>query len=93
MQEKVLENRKNGMAVLVITILLYLAAITGFVFGCYFVGTAFCAAALILLIVCAVWLLIGWIPLMGLKILRPQEALVLTLFGRYVGTLKNEGFY
>lgn len=25
--------------------------------------------------------------------LRPQEALVLTLFGKYVGTLKGEGFY
>ena len=29
----------------------------------------------------------------GLKILKPQEALVLTLFGKYVGTLKGEGFY
>lgn len=35
----------------------------------------------------------GWIPFMGLKVLKPQEALVLTLFGRYVGTLKNDGFY
>lgn len=25
--------------------------------------------------------------------LKPQEALVLTLFGKYVGTLKNDGFY
>ena len=31
--------------------------------------------------------------LSGLKILKPQEALVLTLFGNYVGTLKGEGFY
>ena len=30
---------------------------------------------------------------MGLKVLKPQEALVLTLFGKYVGTLKGEGFY
>lgn len=30
---------------------------------------------------------------MGLKVLKPQEALVLTLFGRYVGTLKDDGFY
>ena len=29
----------------------------------------------------------------GLKVLKPQEALVLTLFGRYVGTLKGDGFY
>ena len=54
---------------------------------------AFSAAALILLIVGAAWMLVGWIPFMGLKVLKPQEALVLTLFGRYVGTLKNDGFY
>lgn len=93
MQEKVLENKKNGMAFLVVFILLYLAAIAGFIFGCYLMEVAFSAAALILLIVGAAWMLVGWIPFMGLKVLKPQEALVLTLFGRYVGTLKNDGFY
>lgn len=29
----------------------------------------------------------------GLKIIKPFEALVLTLFGKYYGTLKEEGFY
>ena len=33
------------------------------------------------------------IILAGLKIVRPGEALVLTLFGRYHGTLRREGFY
>ena len=40
-----------------------------------------------------IWLSLGWIPFCGLKVLKPQEALVLTLFGKYVGTLKNDGFY
>jgi regulator of protease activity HflC (stomatin/prohibitin superfamily) len=40
-----------------------------------------------------VWVCIGWLPFMGLKILKPQEALVLTLFGKYIGTLKGEGFF
>ena len=93
MQEKVLENKKNGMAFLVVFILLYLASIAGFIFGCDMMEAAFSAAALILLIVGAAWMLVGWIPFMGLKVLKPQEALVLTLFGRYVGTLKNDGFY
>lgn len=35
----------------------------------------------------------SFIPFMGLKVLNPQEALVLTLFGRYTGTLRNAGFY
>ena len=29
----------------------------------------------------------------GFRTLKPQEALVLTLFGKYYGTLKGEGFY
>jgi len=37
--------------------------------------------------------LIGWIPFCGLKVLRPNEAYVLTLFGQYYGTLIGPGFY
>ena len=37
--------------------------------------------------------IIGPVLFAGLKILKPNEALVLTLFGRYYGTLKGEGFY
>ena len=33
------------------------------------------------------------ILLVGLKTIRPNEALVLTLFGRYYGTLRGEGLY
>jgi hypothetical protein len=40
-----------------------------------------------------VWVMIGWIPFCGLKLLNPGEALVLTLFGNYIGTLKGDGFY
>jgi len=49
--------------------------------------------AITLMIVGGIWILIGWIPYLGLKILKPQEALVLTLFGKYIGTLKGDGFY
>jgi hypothetical protein len=37
--------------------------------------------------------LIGVIFLVGLKVLGPNEALVLTLFGKYYGTLREAGFY
>lgn len=37
--------------------------------------------------------IVGPILYAGLKILKPNEALVLTLFGRYYGTLRGEGFY
>ena len=93
MQEKVLANKKNGMAALLLTMLLYLAAVAGLVLGCILVTSAQSAGAVTLLVLSSVWLLVGWIPFLGLKVLKPQEALVLTLFGKYVGTLKNEGFY
>ena len=35
----------------------------------------------------------GWIPFKGLKVIRPNEAIVLTFFGKYIGTLKKEGFW
>ncbi len=95
MNEIVLSNKKNGMAMLLLTAFLYLAAIGLVVFG----GTSLdngalpTVAASVILGVGVVWLLIGWVPFIGLKVLKPQEALVLTLFGKYVGTLKNDGFY
>ena len=90
MKEIVLNNRKNGMLVLILTSLLYLAAIGGCVGG----AVLFSGGGLpVLLVISIVWLCVGWIPYCGLKILKPQEALVLTLFGKYVGTLKDAGFY
>lgn len=86
MKEIALTNKKHGMAVLLLTILLYLAAVAGLVLSARAGLTA-------LMVVCIVWLSLGWLLLPGLKVLGPQEALVLTLFGNYVGTLKGEGFY
>ncbi len=92
MKEKVLNNRKNGMAMLVLFLLLYGAAIGVVVYGSLIVGGGNAYGG-VLIGGGTVWLVAGWIPFCGLKILKPQEALVLTLFGNYVGTLKGEGFY
>lgn len=94
MQEKVLNNRKHGMAVLLLTSVGYLVAIALFIVGAVMVENA--SSSVIggaLMIVGGVWMCIGWIPYLGLRILKPQEALVLTLFGKYVGTIKGDGFY
>lgn len=90
MKEKVLSKRKNGMAALLITVLLYLAAVIGVICGGITLDNG---GNPILFIVSMAWLCIGWLPLLGLKVIGPQEALVLTLFGKYVGTLKESGFY
>lgn len=90
MVENVLTNKKNGMLVMFFTIILYIASVIGCIGGGYIINIG---GPSILIIISLIWLSIGWIPFCGLKVLKPQEALVLTLFGKYVGTLKNEGFY
>ena len=94
MTEKILTGRKNGMFMLLLTILLYVLAGLG-LFWCIGFPNAFPSPLLVVLalVLCLAWLGLGWITLLGLKVLKPQEALVLTLFGNYVGTLKGEGFY
>ena len=80
------------MPVMLLCILLYVAAILGIVFGGINLDKGR-MIGLALFIPGIVWVALGWIPFCGLKVLKPQEALVLTLFGKYIGTLKGEGFY
>ncbi|HKM00192.1 MAG TPA: SPFH domain-containing protein [Mobilitalea sp.] len=41
----------------------------------------------------SIFIIVFIILLCGLHIVNPNEALVLTLFGKYYGTIKREGFY
>ena len=93
MQETVLGAKKNGVAVLVLTSLLYLASIGATVYGAILLEAEQAVLGAVCLAVGLVWMSFGWLPFLGLKLLQPQEALVLTLFGKYIGTLKGEGFY
>ena len=96
MQEKILGAKKNGMKALVLISLLYLLGVALFVVGAIAIEGNFFVSVetgTVLMVVGGIWLCVGWLPYMGLKILKPQEALVLTLFGKYIGTLKGEGFY
>lgn len=90
MKEIELRNRKNGMLVLILVIAAYILALAAVIIGGQKIdeGGSPVLFALGMLILC-----FGWIVIPGLKVLKPQEALVLTLFGKYVGTLKGEGFY
>mgnify|MGYP001854157293 FL=1 len=85
-KEKVLTDKKHGMRTLVICVLVIIASLACAIWGVTLQSVAMIAAGLVVFI-------LSWIPLMGLRILRPNEALVLTLFGKYVGTIKGDGFY
>ena len=90
MEEKILTTKKNGMLVLIITLILGIASLIGTIYGAIVVETS---GNPIVIIISVIVLCIFWIPLCGLRVLKPNEALVLTLFGKYVGTIKGDGFY
>ena len=92
MTEKVLNNKKNGMLILLLLSLVYLLAIAAAIYGGISMDAGH-AYGIPVFALGIIWVCVGWIFFMGLKVLKPQEALVLTLFGKYIGTLKGAGFY
>jgi len=94
LQEIILQAPK-GMPVLVLNLLLMIIAIFLFTRGIIMVSTGGnIVLGVLAIIVGALYAFVaGPIIFCGLKVLKPNEALVLTLFGKYYGTLKGEGFY
>lgn len=85
----------SGMLMMIICILGFLAG----VFLCIVGGvqmadmmwsTGLSAVIIVLGVIC---ILLFPVLAAGLKIVNPNEALVLTLFGKYHGTIKKDGFY
>lgn len=90
MKEITITGKKNGMAVLILSIAVYLLAIAATVYGGMVLDGG---GSPVILVIGIIVLCIGWLPWCGLHVLKPQEALVLTLFGKYIGTLRGDGFY
>lgn len=90
MEEKILKTKENGMAILLLSLVIYAAAIVGTIIGATIVDKN---GSPVLMVISIIFLSTTWILWPGLKVLRPQEALVLTLFGKYIGTIKEPGFY
>ena len=93
MEEKILTTKKNGMAVLLLLLLLCALCIAGIIFGAIRADRGHVALGVTLIVFSLLLFIACCICFGGLKVLKPQEALVLTLFGKYTGTLKGEGFY
>lgn len=83
----------NGLPMLLLNLLLMTASVILIIFGA--------SIAWYSPVLCTISCVVGGLylfagaPIMfcGLKILKPNEAYVLTLFGKYYGTLKGPGFY
>ena len=92
--EERLAKAISGMLMLLLNLLLIALSVAGIVFASISLASAPAASAIALLVVCILYLAIG-MPILfaGLKVLKPNEAYVLTLFGKYYGTLKGPGFF
>lgn len=93
--EEIVPKSKNGMIILLLNIVLMIASLIVFIWGINITdnGTNITLGILLLVAGALYCFAVGPILFIGLKVLKPNEALVLTLFGRYYGTLKGEGFF
>ena len=93
--EEILPKAQNGMVMLLLNIVLMIASIAIFIRGVVITENEINSSLGIILLVLSslYFFIIGPILFIGLKILKLNEALVLTLFGKYYGTLKGEGFF
>lgn len=83
----------RGLAALVGILVLMALSIGCFIMACILLnGNMYTSGGLLLALSLSVFLL-TFILMRGLHVLNPNEAMVLTLFGRYYGTLRKPGYY
>ena len=91
MNEKILKTKSNGFAALFSILLLLILSVVGFISSIALIRNEGLQVVCILL---CILVFIGSLILFGgLKVVKPQEAIVLTLFGEYTGSIKEPGFY
>lgn len=92
-EEKILSGHKTGGLMLFLILALYAVSIVGVIFAGIGLDNEGGAGYSAIMVISIIYMSVGWILFLGLKVLKPNEALVLTLFGKYVGTLKGDGFF
>lgn len=91
-EEKILSPKDNGLAFLILNSLAIILCIAAMAFA--FAALTPSPLMVTIIVVTMLYAFIaGPLLFIGLKIVKPNEAIVLTLFGRYLGTIKKEGFY
>lgn len=86
MTEKLINSKLNGVLALILIELTIVLGIFIFIMG---IGSE----NIFGIIIGPLLIVIAALTHAGLKVVKPQEALVLTLFGNYTGTIKEPGFY
>lgn len=90
-EERVL-HPANGIPVLILELVLIVVSVLLMIGGAVLLGWS-PLFGLLAIAVGPILLIADCICFAGLKSVRPNEALVLTLFGSYHGTVKEPGFY
>lgn len=91
--EEIVPKAMNGMVFLLLNIVLIVVGIAAFIYGIILTDDGNNLGILFIILGAVYSFVVGPILFAGLKILKPNEALVLTLFGKYYGTLRGEGFF
>lgn len=91
-EEKIL-HPANGVVMLGINLIILVAFGFLFAFGIRQAVDKHVVAAVIMIVAACIGMVAVCIAFGGLKTVRPNEALVLTLFGAYYGTIRESGFY
>ncbi|MCR4930487.1 MAG: SPFH domain-containing protein [Lachnospiraceae bacterium] len=93
-QEKELRPA-SGIVMLFLNIIAIILEVVFFIVGCGLAaaGSYLTVIGVLLLPICVIFFIISCILFGGLKTVKPNEAMVLTLFGKYHGTIKKSGFF
>lgn len=91
--EETLLKAKNGMPMLLLNLAFIVVSIVTFIWGVIHIDQQQTLAGILMGVAIFYWCLPVWLLFAGLRVVHPNEALVMTLFGKYVGTLKGAGFY
>ncbi len=84
----------SGFVGIISFVLMLLISVAGVVCGAIMIDSEIMPPlAITTMVVGIVLACVCWVPLLGIKLINPNEALVLALFGKYYGTITDPGFY
>lgn len=83
----------SGMAMLIILIAVCLLSLGGMILGSAISWFVPFPLNVMFPVICGIIFVVACVMFGGLKVINPNEALVLTLFGEYYGTIKKQGFF
>lgn len=84
---------KNGFVMLALILVLFFGSIAVAICGPVLLWPTNAPLAVTLIVLGCLVFVLDLFLMPGLKVLNPNEALVLTLFGKYYGTLKKDGYF